>query len=120
MPLLLLERSRRRSTKAFNAFRMSWRRTSSSARTTPSSMASAAPPAIRGEGACAASPMRTLGPSDHGVQVHVGDHAHAAPAGAAPVGLIGDIAHRWGITHLGRFAGEYRTRFGELPSATRH
>ncbi|WP_340688110.1 helix-turn-helix domain-containing protein [Amycolatopsis coloradensis] len=34
--------------------------------------------------------------------------------------LIGDIAHRWGMTHLGRFAGEYRTRFGELPSATRH
>ncbi|WP_369211415.1 helix-turn-helix transcriptional regulator [Streptomyces flavofungini] len=31
---------------------------------------------------------------------------------------IGDIAYRWGFTHLGRFASEYRTRFGELPSAT--
>ncbi|MFI6095051.1 AraC family transcriptional regulator [Lentzea sp. NPDC051213] len=31
---------------------------------------------------------------------------------------IGEIAYRWGMTHLGRFAGEYRSRFGELPSAT--
>ncbi|MBE1463555.1 AraC family transcriptional regulator [Kibdelosporangium phytohabitans] len=31
---------------------------------------------------------------------------------------IGDIACRWGITHLGRFANDYRARFGELPSAT--
>ncbi|WP_448334372.1 helix-turn-helix domain-containing protein, partial [Streptomyces sp. DSM 41534] len=31
---------------------------------------------------------------------------------------VGVIAYRWGITHLGRFAGEYRDRFGELPSAT--
>ncbi|MEU7900523.1 helix-turn-helix transcriptional regulator [Nonomuraea sp. NPDC049152] len=31
---------------------------------------------------------------------------------------IGEIAYRWGITHLGRFAGEYRSRFGELPSTT--
>lgn len=31
---------------------------------------------------------------------------------------VGEIAYRWGITHLGRFAGEYRSRFGELPSAT--
>ncbi|WPB90739.1 helix-turn-helix transcriptional regulator [Streptomyces malaysiensis] len=31
---------------------------------------------------------------------------------------IGDIAYRWGVTHLGRFASEYRSRFGELPSAT--
>ncbi len=27
-------------------------------------------------------------------------------------------ALRWGITHLGRFAGEYFRMFGELPSAT--
>ncbi|WP_157357604.1 helix-turn-helix transcriptional regulator [Amycolatopsis nigrescens] len=31
---------------------------------------------------------------------------------------IGDIAYRWGITHLGRFANSYRARFGELPSTT--
>ncbi len=30
-----------------------------------------------------------------------------------------DIANRCGISHLGRFATEYRRRFGETPSATR-
>ncbi|MFJ9392991.1 AraC family transcriptional regulator [Nocardioides sp. NPDC101246] len=28
------------------------------------------------------------------------------------------VAARWGFFHLGRFAGEYRSRFGELPSQT--
>ena len=32
---------------------------------------------------------------------------------------ISEIASRCGLTHLGRFATEYRTAFGELPSATR-
>jgi AraC-like DNA-binding protein/Tfp pilus assembly protein PilF len=31
---------------------------------------------------------------------------------------ISEIASRCGLTHLGRFAAEYRTAFGELPSAT--
>jgi AraC-like DNA-binding protein len=31
---------------------------------------------------------------------------------------IGTIAHRWGLTHLGRFAIDYRRQFGELPSET--
>jgi AraC-like DNA-binding protein len=31
---------------------------------------------------------------------------------------ITDIAARWGFTHLGRFAVEYRLRFGESPSQT--
>ncbi|WP_030562960.1 helix-turn-helix transcriptional regulator [Streptomyces aureocirculatus] len=31
---------------------------------------------------------------------------------------IGTIAYRWGVAHLGRFAGEYRDRFAELPSDT--
>jgi AraC-like DNA-binding protein len=31
---------------------------------------------------------------------------------------IGAIAYRWGFTHLGRFAGVYSRRFGELPSQT--
>jgi len=32
--------------------------------------------------------------------------------------LIGDAAYRWGFTHLGYFAREYRDLFGELPSQT--
>jgi AraC-like DNA-binding protein len=31
---------------------------------------------------------------------------------------IADVALKWGIVHLGRFAAEYRARFGELPSET--
>jgi hypothetical protein len=33
-------------------------------------------------------------------------------------GGVGAVASRWGIRHLGRFAGEYRKMFGELPSRT--
>lgn len=31
---------------------------------------------------------------------------------------VTDIALKWGFAHLGRFAQEYRKRYGELPSAT--
>ncbi|MFE0132158.1 AraC family transcriptional regulator [Streptomyces sp. NPDC059037] len=31
---------------------------------------------------------------------------------------VSDVAHRWGFSHLGRFAEQYRARFGELPSQT--
>ncbi|MFD9818644.1 helix-turn-helix transcriptional regulator [Streptomyces violascens] len=31
---------------------------------------------------------------------------------------VGTIAYRWGVSHLGRFAGEYRARSAELPSDT--
>lgn len=31
---------------------------------------------------------------------------------------VGSVAYRWGFTHLGRFAGVYSHRFGELPSQT--
>lgn len=33
---------------------------------------------------------------------------------------VSDIAGRIGFWHMGRFAGEYRRRFGELPSETLH
>lgn len=36
----------------------------------------------------------------------------------APASTVTDVATRWGITHLGRFAAEYRTRYGETPSET--
>jgi AraC-like DNA-binding protein len=31
---------------------------------------------------------------------------------------VSEVAYRWGFTHLGRFAGAYRARFGVPPSAT--
>src|SRR5262249_16767323 len=34
-------------------------------------------------------------------------------------GSVSDIALQVGYTHLGRFAADYRRRFGKLPSATR-
>jgi AraC-like DNA-binding protein len=37
---------------------------------------------------------------------------------AVPTERIADIAFKWGITHLGRFAAEYHARFAELPSET--
>jgi transcriptional regulator GlxA family with amidase domain len=40
-----------------------------------------------------------------------------AGAGGASVT---DIAMRWGFFHLGRFAQQYRDRFGVLPSETLH
>src|SRR5262249_42354137 len=39
---------------------------------------------------------------------------------AEPGESIGDIAARWGFSHMGRFAVEYRRRFGESPSETLH
>jgi AraC family ethanolamine operon transcriptional activator len=36
----------------------------------------------------------------------------------SPNESLGDIAARWGIWHLGRFASDYKRLFGELPSTT--
>lgn len=33
-------------------------------------------------------------------------------------GSVADIALRWGFGNLGRFAGDYRRRYGETPSET--
>jgi len=43
------------------------------------------------------------------------DLAEAAVGGGS---TVTGVATRWGITHLGRFASEYRKRFGESPSQT--
>ena len=37
---------------------------------------------------------------------------------ASPGANITEVAMRWGLTHLGRFAARYRERYGESPSAT--
>lgn len=43
------------------------------------------------------------------------DDLHAAVRDEVTVAAV---AHRWGVSHLGRFAGDYRAKFGESPSAT--
>ncbi|MER5253553.1 MULTISPECIES: AraC family transcriptional regulator [unclassified Streptomyces] len=45
----------------------------------------------------------------------VHDELRAAQPGALSVS---EVAHRWGFSHLGRFAEQYHARFGELPSQT--
>lgn len=43
---------------------------------------------------------------------------HEALRQADPGASVASIAERWGFGHAGRFASEYRRRFGELPSQT--
>ena len=46
-------------------------------------------------------------------------HARRALEGASPAGAsVAEIAERWGFAHHGRFALDYRRRFGEHPSQT--
>lgn len=44
---------------------------------------------------------------------------HAELASAPPERSIGEIASGWGFVNFGALAGQYRRRFGELPSQTR-
>jgi AraC-like DNA-binding protein len=60
---------------------------------------------------CGASPMRYLRNARF-------DRVRAALLRAEPADSITAIAMRWGFTHLGRFAVEYRQRYGETPSQT--
>jgi AraC-like DNA-binding protein len=46
------------------------------------------------------------------------DKAHEALRRAEPEESIMSIAGNWGFSHMGRFAGAYRRRFGESPSET--
>ena len=39
-------------------------------------------------------------------------------AAAGGLASVAEVARRWGFSDLGRFAGEYRSLFGELPSET--
>lgn len=47
------------------------------------------------------------------------DRAHEELRQADPARTtVADVAHSWGFTHLGRFAGSYRARYGVSPSQT--
>jgi AraC-like DNA-binding protein len=46
------------------------------------------------------------------------DEAHRALKRGEPDATVTDIATSWGFSHLGRFALDYRRRFGESPRAT--
>jgi transcriptional regulator GlxA family with amidase domain len=45
------------------------------------------------------------------------DRVHGDLAAGAG-GTVAEIAFRWGFTHVPRFAGAYRERYGVPPSAT--
>lgn len=63
---------------------------------------------------------RTLGlsPLQYLAQVRL-EHAHRALRDAdAETSTVTGIAHAWGFSHLGRFAGSHLERFGEHPSET--
>ena len=48
-------------------------------------------------------------------KIHVREHLRQAdPA----LHTVTETAYRYGFTHMGRFAAEYRARFGEAPSTT--
>lgn len=57
------------------------------------------------------SPMRLL----HELRLR---RAHEDLLQAPPGTRITDVAHRWGLGHLGRFSRDYRESFGESPSET--
>lgn len=46
------------------------------------------------------------------------ERVHAELAGADPSAGVTGVALKWGFVHLGRFAQDYRKRFGRLPSET--
>lgn len=46
-----------------------------------------------------------------------GVHAELSRADPGTAG-VSEVAYRWGFTHMGRFAGAYRSRFGVSPSTT--
>ncbi|WP_067506677.1 AraC family transcriptional regulator [Actinoplanes sp. TFC3] len=46
-----------------------------------------------------------------------GVHAELLRADPSEIS-VSEVAHRWGFTHLGRFAGSYRDRYGMTPSET--
>lgn len=46
------------------------------------------------------------------------DRAHADLLAAPTSASVSEIATRWGFSHLGRFAEQYRRKFGVLPSET--
>lgn len=55
-------------------------------------------------------------PTEHLRRVRLEHVRRDLTAGA--VDHVTDAATRWGITHLGRFARDYRVRYGETPSQT--
>jgi transcriptional regulator GlxA family with amidase domain len=57
-------------------------------------------------------------PRDHVLRLRLQTHQGDLEAAAGDARTVADVANRWGIGELGRFAARYRALFGELPSAT--
>jgi AraC-like DNA-binding protein len=88
----------------------------------------AEPIAIDALAAAACTTRRTLhrafvqvlgvSPRDHVMRLRLQRIRSDLEAAAGDACTVADIANRWGIGELGRFAARYRALFGELPSAT--
>jgi transcriptional regulator GlxA family with amidase domain len=57
-------------------------------------------------------------PRDHVLRLRLERIRAKLEAAAGNTCTVADIATRWGIGEIGRFAARYRAQFGELPSAT--
>ena len=57
-------------------------------------------------------------PRDHVLRLRLHRIRADLEAAADDACTVADVANRWGIGELGRFAARYRALFGELPSAT--
>jgi transcriptional regulator GlxA family with amidase domain len=61
-----------------------------------------------------------LSPLQYLRQVRLEHARHDLVSADADDTTVTDIACHWGFTHLGRFAGTYRTKYGRSPSDTLH
>jgi transcriptional regulator GlxA family with amidase domain len=88
----------------------------------------AEPIAIDALAAAACTTRRTLhrafvqvlgvSPRDHVLRLRLQRIRADLEAAVGDACTVADVANRWGIGELGRFAARYRALFGELPSAT--
>ncbi len=62
--------------------------------------------------------FRGVGPMAYLKAVRL-DHARRDLLAAGKRRSVTQVAHAWGFAHLGHFARDFKTRFGELPSAAR-
>ncbi len=59
-----------------------------------------------------------MSPTAYLRDIRLGRTRSELAASAPQETTVGEVARKWGFSHLGRFSSAYRTRFGESPSQT--